>query len=401
MSEFSFEQLQQMRVANIQSQFVNNEELQKGEQDELEKARHGFYSDTPYNRKLNRVGQEYGKAKQEKQPSGQRTKKTEETSGAGGKTVAEHAADTDSKVLQKVVDDPKAKPELKEAAKAELEKRGEGSSDKGGGEKKIQSQKGDKKYNELLNEMGNDSRWASTVEAITGLDFSDFSDDEEIISAVKENTSFEKLNNAYKKYSGKDFKYSEEENEESTKSSNKNQDELLDEMGENSKWASAVETMSGLDFSTFDTDDEIKAAVKKELSEEDLQSAYKDFSEGKQVKQKQKEPEYAEKLSPIKMKKSLVKDFVEKVGSHVGEESGRKAVFELYQKYSKNNPMKTDKFLEKLDQGTYYSMKGKDRFALQNYLKKRNEGFTHEEAEKYCKEVQDNIQNALKEFGMI
>ena len=125
MSEFSFEQLQQMRVANIQSQFVNSEELQKGEQDELEKARHGTYADTAENRRLNRVGQEYGHKAEEKQPSGQRTKKTEEASGAGGKTVADHAADTDSKVLQKVVDDPNAKPELKEAAQAELKKRGE------------------------------------------------------------------------------------------------------------------------------------------------------------------------------------------------------------------------------------------------------------------------------------
>lgn len=129
MSEFSFEQLQQMRVANIQSQFVNNEELQKGEQDELEKARHGTYADTAENRRLNRVGQEYGHKAEEKQPSGQRTKKTEEASGAGGKTVADHAADTDSKVLQKVIDDPKAKPELKEAAQAELKKRGEGKKD--------------------------------------------------------------------------------------------------------------------------------------------------------------------------------------------------------------------------------------------------------------------------------
>lgn len=130
MSEFSFEQLQQMRVANIQSQFVNNEELQKGEQDELEKARHGTYADTAENRRLNRVGQEYGHKAEEKQPSGQRTKKTEETSGAGGKTVADHAANTDSKVLKKVVDDPNAKPELKEAAQAELKKRGEGESKK-------------------------------------------------------------------------------------------------------------------------------------------------------------------------------------------------------------------------------------------------------------------------------
>jgi hypothetical protein len=123
--EFSFEELQRRKVANIQSQFTNAEEMQKAEQDELEKARHGTYADNAQNRKLNRVGQEYGHKAEEKQPSGQRTKKTEEASGTGGKTVADHAADTDSKVLKKVVDDPNAKPELKEAAQAELKKRGE------------------------------------------------------------------------------------------------------------------------------------------------------------------------------------------------------------------------------------------------------------------------------------
>jgi len=125
MDNFSFEELQRRRVANLQSQFTNAEELQKGEDDEMEKARHGTYADTAQNRRLNRVGQEYGHKAKEKQPSGQSTKKTEEVSGKGGKTVADHAADTDSEVLQKVVDDPKAKPELKEAAQAELKKRGE------------------------------------------------------------------------------------------------------------------------------------------------------------------------------------------------------------------------------------------------------------------------------------
>ena len=123
--EFSFEELQRRKVANIQSQFTNVEEMQKAEDEDIEKARHGTYADTAENRKLNRVGQEYGHKAEEKQPSGQRTKKTEEASGSGGKTVADHAADTDSKVLKKVVDDPNAKPELKQAAQAELKKRGE------------------------------------------------------------------------------------------------------------------------------------------------------------------------------------------------------------------------------------------------------------------------------------
>ena len=130
--EFSFEELQRRRVANIQSQFTNAEDLQKAEQEDIEKARHGTYEDNAVNRRLNRVGQEYGKKAEEQQP-GQRQKKGDESGSGAGKTVAEHAADTDSKVLQKVVDDPDAKSELKEAAKAELKKRG--------GEKKEEQRK--------------------------------------------------------------------------------------------------------------------------------------------------------------------------------------------------------------------------------------------------------------------
>ena len=156
MSEFSFEELQRRRIANIQSQFVNVEEIQKAEDDDdVEKARHGTYTDTAENRRLNRVGQEYGHKAEEKQPSGQRTKKTEEASGDGGKTVAEHAANTDSKVLQKVVDDPNAKPELKEAAQAELKKRGEGSKEKEEEkeEKGNQNSKIDKKHQKKFDEI--------------------------------------------------------------------------------------------------------------------------------------------------------------------------------------------------------------------------------------------------------
>ena len=58
-----FEELNKRReevAANIAKSFEND----------IEKARSGIYEDTPENRRLNRVGQQYGSKKKEGEPSG-------------------------------------------------------------------------------------------------------------------------------------------------------------------------------------------------------------------------------------------------------------------------------------------------------------------------------------------
>lgn len=83
--------------------------------DEIEKGRHGIYADNAENRRKNRVGQEYGHAAQQKEPTGK-------TAGAA-KTVDEHAAEASDKALERAAADKNAEPEVREAAKKELAQR--------------------------------------------------------------------------------------------------------------------------------------------------------------------------------------------------------------------------------------------------------------------------------------
>lgn len=78
-----FEELNKRRQAvadNIAKSFENDIEKalgagydpEGGDGDNVEKARHGVYGDTAQNRRLNRVGQEYGSKKKEEAPSGKK-----------------------------------------------------------------------------------------------------------------------------------------------------------------------------------------------------------------------------------------------------------------------------------------------------------------------------------------
>ena len=84
--------------------------------EEIEKASHGVYEDNAENRRKNRVGQEYGHAAQQKEPTGK-------TAGVA-KTVDEHAAEASDKALERAAADKNAKPEVRYAAQKELENRG-------------------------------------------------------------------------------------------------------------------------------------------------------------------------------------------------------------------------------------------------------------------------------------
>ena len=101
---------------NIQKGFNSGFDLNE----ELEKARHGVYADNAQNRRLNRVGKEYGSKKQEEQPSGKQSSKEEQGS------YQKMATEASDNALKRAAADPKASPEVKAAAKAEMKKRGSG-----------------------------------------------------------------------------------------------------------------------------------------------------------------------------------------------------------------------------------------------------------------------------------
>lgn len=90
----------------------------------FEKARHGVYADNAENRKLNRVGQEYGHAAEKKEPTGKSTGSGEQP------TVEDHAGKASDEALKRAAADKNADEKVRQAAQKELQKRG-GGEDKG------------------------------------------------------------------------------------------------------------------------------------------------------------------------------------------------------------------------------------------------------------------------------
>ena len=93
---------------------------------DIEKAAHGIYADNAKNRRLNRVGQEYGHAAEQKEPTNKQPKNQEEGGG-----IQSHAAKASDEALKRAAADEKADKSVREAAKAELAKRNGGKIDEG------------------------------------------------------------------------------------------------------------------------------------------------------------------------------------------------------------------------------------------------------------------------------
>lgn len=106
------------RRQQILKGFTNIEECI--EEAPIEKARHGVYADNAQNRRLQRVGQEYGHAAQEKPEAGQE----EDGVPEGNVSLQNHARQASEEALVKVANDPSADAEMRKVATAELERRG-------------------------------------------------------------------------------------------------------------------------------------------------------------------------------------------------------------------------------------------------------------------------------------
>lgn len=107
------------RRQQILKGFANIEEC--AEETPIEKARHGVYADNAQNRRLQRAGQEYGHAAQEKPEA-------EQDNGGGvpeaNVSLQNHARQASEEALVKVANDPSADAEMRKVATAELERRG-------------------------------------------------------------------------------------------------------------------------------------------------------------------------------------------------------------------------------------------------------------------------------------
>lgn len=139
------------RRQQILKGFTNIEECV--EETPIEKARHGVYADNAQNRRLQRVGQEYGHAAQEKPEAGQE--------GGGGVpegnvSLQNHARQASEEALVKVANDPSADAEMRKVTTAELERRGVNV--------RVKNKKGDQSLRDGL--ADGDAKSASTFESM-------------------------------------------------------------------------------------------------------------------------------------------------------------------------------------------------------------------------------------------
>lgn len=107
------------RRQQILKGFTNIDEV--AEEAPIEKARHGVYADNAQNRRLQRVGQEYGHAAKEDPEAGQ---EGNEGVPEGNVSLQNHARQASEEALVKVANDPSADAEMRKVATAELERRG-------------------------------------------------------------------------------------------------------------------------------------------------------------------------------------------------------------------------------------------------------------------------------------
>ena len=187
------------------------------ENTEVQKACSGVYADTRKNRRLNRVGQKYGgngkpdedgggkrQPKQEDEPKGGNEKKQEESGEKKTQDMSSHASKASDGALKRAAADEKAPKEVRDAANAELKKRG------GGKEEQIDKKKGNEKlWNSVFKKLKHDesgdlydSLWELGQEYDVDLD--DYGDEEEMMSAIKEKIPYHKVANVLN--GGKDEK---------------------------------------------------------------------------------------------------------------------------------------------------------------------------------------------------
>lgn len=204
-----FEELNKRRQAvadNIAKSFENDIEKalgagydpEGGDGDNVEKARHGVYGDTAQNRKLNRVGQEYGSKKKEEAPSGKK-QSSEKTEDSGSNKLSQSAAKASDKALERAPKDPKASAEVKASAKKEIENRKASS-----GESKKGVNSAEKELTSLLDPLND---WGDD-------DWNDSDKNAELFSQIrsvidKYDMSEDEFRSVAKKYQGLDLVYTD------------------------------------------------------------------------------------------------------------------------------------------------------------------------------------------------
>ena len=188
---------------------------------DIEKGRHGVYEDNAENRRLNRVGQEYGKKAEEKQTAskqpkqGEPTEQQKKTSAATMESAAQGASD---EALKRASQDPKAPEDVKAAAKKELANRGSGEEKEGaakdGGEGKKSADEKKSESKNINSAAGEMSKILDPLDDWEDDDWNDADKNAELFSQIrsvisKYDMSEDEFRAIAKKYPGLDLVYTD------------------------------------------------------------------------------------------------------------------------------------------------------------------------------------------------
>lgn len=411
--------------------YGNKKTVKKAEENDIEKAGHGIYEDNAENRRLNRVGQEYGHAAEQKEPTNKQPKNQEE---AGGGLQA-HAAKASDEALKRAAADEKAKPEVREAAKKELANRGVDKSKKTTSVAK-NTENGkttDNEINIALSKMtfnGDEVRWPadldiSKVQKKYGFDLDDVFLDEKknqfIGHAVKYDSDSSgkpssKPYDAEQELGGiqaklaKSLKRPTQSNSDGE--SNAMGDTTIHGKGVNYEFVSGIKRGDArkiLQEAGFKNDMGSNNVSKVYLSDdgksvkidydnkegktktaeiaigsdksETLNKLYGEFSEEMTAVFDDDEPGKLDKKTLGKYINAELKNFWDKNNTDNDSSDWREGAYQIYKKYSKDNPMSAEKFDHEFASKYQGASEGKK---MSFYFSARENGGDESEAENYA-----------------
>lgn len=399
-----------VNIAEIKRQMFK-ERLEKAfSSEEIEKARHGVYADTAENRAKQRVGQEYGQAAQPQEPGEKRQPKGGEEGGGDIKSYASNASD---EALKRAAADKNAKPEVREAAKNELANRNGGNDKKSEPAKKeekkdadsVQPKDSEKKNakpsqkeiderQRKIDELTYDINWYRNPRHRTELKGEEKDKveawEKELAELENDDRFIDKSAKIRGEYINHDFADS---------LTKKDLKKILKETGNGKD----VYTVSS---ARYDKDKKAlvisgrgsgsswieKIIPLNTISSSTLTEKYKEYGD--------KVDEIVNKKNPGELDKHDLADAINtEVNTIFSDTSNddptfRDKVYDIYKKYSKDNPMdawKYSQYVGHMDAG--------QAVQLGYYINARNAGATPPEAEKYMKDTYEDHINYTKEHN--
>ena len=379
---------------------------------DIEKAAHGVYEDNAENRRLNRVGQEYGHAAEQKEPTNKQPKKQEESGGV----LQAHAAKASDEALRLAVADEKADKSVREAAKAELAKRN--------GSKSFESRMKNANWTDIRNNISSKDlrkmmeeyrEWKDNV------DWDNINDkDKKIYEKYHDD-----LSSSYWRTLGAEQNAKRKQIRDKKRQDLYGDVDKIDPAAEDSKIKvrskrlnhNFIESLKNRKKFAF----EILSALRKDISDKDFVSAVYPSDDGSKLEIEYKTDAHTpEKVSipfnsrDIKPLNEAYKDYSEKIENILSNDNPekmnskdlnnaietemdsfwdnnknanndspewREGAYQIYKKYNKNNPMSVEKFDRRFTSSYQGASQG---LKMEYYFNARENGADENEADDYA-----------------